>query len=549
MSFPLPLFKRLGLFCFALTLFFMTYASAHAADQHFSDVSVGHSDYAAVEYLADQYIFKGYEDGRFDLNRVMSRAELMAVTARMLGIEPDVNTYKNCFFDVQTQWFAPYICYAKEQNWVEGYGNGNFLPGQKVSSSEAMKIILNPYYGNEIQSQSLSDQLYALERKSLSADQHEVSWFTPYLAFAAHANIEDKIAPSVINSVLEERNVTRGAVADMMYKMLLNREQNWEVYEEYERDSFYLERDQQEFLSENYPCYRLSNGAPDFLVDYIRNQKGYQNIDRLTRIQPEFWRDLTKLPFYNVEGYCRTASGGHVMSGLTIERDGSSAQQLVKFDDNGQVISEDTALCNTWTLQLVGELSVDLNPRMDLDTLGLEGCFFAKDQNRVYVLEENEISQADVNSFIGLDLPYAKDGQHVYFLSQIIPGADAASFESLVSTSGPVQLGAYGKDRNRVYFFGEAVDGVDAASFEVLNTPVSPQEWLNNHSVTEIDADLFKLIFAKDNYHVYASGLPISNLDPATFELVDEKHGVDRNGRYLLEPYYGEGDALFLPSA
>jgi len=549
MAFSNILFRRLSPFLLAIALFFSSTSSVNAENQRFNDVSIHQSDYAAVEFLAEKNIFRGYDDGRFDLNRVMNRAELMAITARMLDIEPDVNDYQNCFLDVQTQWFAPYICYAKAQNWIEGYGDGNFKPDQKVSSSEAMKIILNPYFSSEIQQQSLSDQLYALERKSLDANQHVVAWFTPYLALAAQKNIEDKIAPSVRNASLEERNVSRGAVADMMYKMLLSREQNWDVYEDYERDSLYLDRGQQNFLSENYPCYRLSNGAPDFLIDYIRNEKGYQNIDRLTRLRPEFWNDLTNLPIYNVEGYCRTATGGHVMSGLTIEQDGSSSQQLVKFDANNTVTNVDSASCNTWTLQLVGELSVDLSPQMDFDSLELDGCFFAKDQSRVYVLEDNEIPSANVDTFVGLDLPYAKDAQDAYFLSQVISGADAASFESLVSTSGPVELGAYAKDQNQVYFFGESMANADPSSFEVLNSPTPPEAWLNTHSVTDIDADLFELIFAKDRNHVYASGLPINNVDPASFELVSDTRGMDKNGNYLLEPTYGDNDTWFLPPA
>lgn len=44
----------------------------------------------------------------------------------------DENLYENCFEDVEDEWFAPYVCYAKEKGWVTGYPDGTFKPENNV---------------------------------------------------------------------------------------------------------------------------------------------------------------------------------------------------------------------------------------------------------------------------------------------------------------------------------------------------------------------------------------------------------------------------------
>ena len=47
------------------------------------------------------------------------------------------------------QWYASYICFAKENGWIEGYESDEFKPIQNVNKAEMIKMLLNTH-GYEI---------------------------------------------------------------------------------------------------------------------------------------------------------------------------------------------------------------------------------------------------------------------------------------------------------------------------------------------------------------------------------------------------------------
>ena len=70
----------------------------------FSDVSPGHANQGAIEYLVYTGTLQGYSDGTFQPENSINRAELMKVLVAGQGIDPDADTYQNCFPDVTTDW-------------------------------------------------------------------------------------------------------------------------------------------------------------------------------------------------------------------------------------------------------------------------------------------------------------------------------------------------------------------------------------------------------------------------------------------------------------
>ena len=66
----------------------------------------------------------------------------MKILIEATGITPDPSIYNNCFPDVASDWYAPYVCYAKEQNWVQGYEDGAFKPVNNVNKVEAIKMLV-----------------------------------------------------------------------------------------------------------------------------------------------------------------------------------------------------------------------------------------------------------------------------------------------------------------------------------------------------------------------------------------------------------------------
>ncbi len=112
--------------------------------------AVSFSDVAESEYresileLAKLGVLKGYENGEFRPETKVNRAEFlkMVFTALDEGVEGYAG---GCFPDVSDQWFASFICHAKDGGIVKGYDDGFYRPEQDVSMAEAFKISLEAF--------------------------------------------------------------------------------------------------------------------------------------------------------------------------------------------------------------------------------------------------------------------------------------------------------------------------------------------------------------------------------------------------------------------
>ena len=109
----------------------------------YSDVPSDHESARPIGYLKDAGIMTGYPDGTFGAGRILNRAELMKLLVGATEGTPDVATYSNCFPDVGTEWFAPYVCFAEKNGWVSGYPDGSFRPGNSVNVVETLKMLIN----------------------------------------------------------------------------------------------------------------------------------------------------------------------------------------------------------------------------------------------------------------------------------------------------------------------------------------------------------------------------------------------------------------------
>src|SRR3989338_8827261 len=106
---------------------------AHEDAHTFSDVGDTHLNMPAIEYLVSIGTLQGYEDGTFKPDNTVNRAEIMKILVKGQGIDPDPATFNHCFPDVNDEWFAVSVCYAKAQGWVSGYPDGNFKPANTVN--------------------------------------------------------------------------------------------------------------------------------------------------------------------------------------------------------------------------------------------------------------------------------------------------------------------------------------------------------------------------------------------------------------------------------
>lgn len=101
------------------------------------------ADYAeAVDYLADIGIFTGDENGNFNPDKTVTRAEMAVIVCKMLG-ETDDLTRSDTFTDVPyDHWANPYIARAAELGFISGYGDGKFGPGDQVLYEQAVTMVI-----------------------------------------------------------------------------------------------------------------------------------------------------------------------------------------------------------------------------------------------------------------------------------------------------------------------------------------------------------------------------------------------------------------------
>jgi hypothetical protein len=183
-----------------------------------------------------------------------------------------------------------------------------------------------------------------------------------------------------------------------------------------------------------------------------------------------------------------------------------------------------------------------------------------------YGRRENPIAGADAASFEKLGRSgFARDRSQVYYQGKPLEGADAATFENL--------KGSYWRDKDRVYYFDHPIEGADPGSYGLLRSdwardannvyvgadPVNPKdlatfEIVNNnwardslwyypaqyarHAPIEVlDRETFQIldgVWAKDCCRVFYFNRIVEGADPATFEVVNDVRGRDKDYYYLM---------------
>lgn len=128
----------------ATALFFSLSLSTFA---NFNDVDESALYFKGIKYLEDLGVVQGYPDGSFRPNHEVNRAEMLKIVLEAKGVEEAVlapYANDNCFEDVPANvWYTKYVCYAKAQDYVNGYEDGRFFhPDETINVVEALKITL-----------------------------------------------------------------------------------------------------------------------------------------------------------------------------------------------------------------------------------------------------------------------------------------------------------------------------------------------------------------------------------------------------------------------
>lgn len=150
----------------------------------------------AIRYLEEKSIVHGYPDGTYRPLELINRAEFSKIIMEAQFKEEIDASKTNCFPDVTDQWFAKYICLAKEKGIVSGYLSGEFIPANNINFAEAAKIVVNSF---------------GLATNPLQTGE---AWYEPFVqSLSAHKAIP-------FNLLTPDQKVDRSQMAYIIYRLL-----------------------------------------------------------------------------------------------------------------------------------------------------------------------------------------------------------------------------------------------------------------------------------------------------------------------------------------
>lgn len=169
----------------------------------FSDVPVSHANADAVAYVYQQGIIQGYQDGSYKPGLTINRAEFTKI---IMGIQYGTADADRCqreakvnpFPDVKKdEWFAPYVCLAKQKGVIKGYPDGTFAPGKNITFAEAAKIITNAFDYRILTQDSVWYKPFVFELEKRNAIPLTVDAFTHLLTRGEMAEIVYRLKKGV----------------------------------------------------------------------------------------------------------------------------------------------------------------------------------------------------------------------------------------------------------------------------------------------------------------------------------------------------------------
>ena len=112
-------------------------------ESYFSDTS-SHWALAYINALYEAGVLSGYEDGSFNPDAEITRAEFSKVLVVAFDLEiRDVSGEEMPFTDLDAEaWYASYVIALHEAGIIEGYTDGTFLPNASINRAEASKMIV-----------------------------------------------------------------------------------------------------------------------------------------------------------------------------------------------------------------------------------------------------------------------------------------------------------------------------------------------------------------------------------------------------------------------
>ena len=148
----------------------------------FSDVTSAHWASNYIGYMEQFGIVRGYSDGTFRPNAPITRAEFAAICCRFEQLTDGAAT----FTDVPaSHWAAKSISYAAKRGWVTGYADGTFKPGNNITRAEVAAVTCRLL---ERSADEAYIRAHLKELPRVFADMNEQHWAYWYAMEAANGH-------------------------------------------------------------------------------------------------------------------------------------------------------------------------------------------------------------------------------------------------------------------------------------------------------------------------------------------------------------------------
>ena len=160
------------------TMFARLLTEKMAADQTysntFSDVAKSHWAANYIGYMQQFGIITGYADGSFRPDTSVTRAEFAAIASRFERLTEGTKS----FSDVpSSHWAAKYINFAATRGWVNGYADGTFRPNNSITRAEVAAVTCRLLERNADQSY-IRSHLSELRAFTDVSESHWAYWYT-----------------------------------------------------------------------------------------------------------------------------------------------------------------------------------------------------------------------------------------------------------------------------------------------------------------------------------------------------------------------------------
>lgn len=173
----------------------------------FNDVDSDAKSYDAISFLKEHEVIRGYPDGSFKPENVVSRVE--ALKFILNGINSDLITARELPFPDTSarEWYSSFVATGYNKRIVEGYPDSTFKPANTVNRAEFLKMLLT----------AMNIDIDKNVRADVYEDVPADAWFAPYVQYGKEKNLliikNGKFGP--------EEGMTRREVAELIYRTIL----------------------------------------------------------------------------------------------------------------------------------------------------------------------------------------------------------------------------------------------------------------------------------------------------------------------------------------